>query len=74
MSDEIGVRFVEMSLNETIVKCHKKEKLNNVLNNYCKIKKINLNLGFLCFLFCGSVLDKHDITITIDKLLKKKIL
>ena len=71
MSDEIGVRFIEGSQNETIVKCHKKEKLNNVLNNYCKIKKINLNLDYLYFLYNGDFLYKHDTIITIDKLLYK---
>ena len=71
MSDEINIKFIERrNGNKTIVKCLKKEKLNNVLNNYCKTKKINLD--YFCFLFIGSVLDKHDTTITIDDLIRKE--
>ena len=71
MSDEINITFFEGSNgNKTIVKCHKKEKLNNVLNNYCKTKKINLD--YFCFLFIGLVLDKHNTTITIDDLIRKE--
>ena len=65
MSDEINIKFfMEFNGNETIVKCHKKEKLNNVLNNFCKKKGINLD--YIYFLCNGSELDKHDTTITID--------
>ena len=72
MSDEINIKFLILSNgNETIVKCHKKEKLNNVLNNFCKKKGINLDLDYIYFLCNGSILDKHDTTITIDNMILK---
>ena len=71
MSDEINIKFLESIGNETIVKCHKKEKLNNVLNNFCKKKGINLDLDYISFVCNGSILNKHNTTITIDNVITK---
>ena len=65
MSDEIMLKFIFSNDNYTSLKCHKKENLRNMIDTFCKMKKIKLD--HIILLHNGVIVNKYDININIEK-------
>ena len=67
--DEIELIF-SLKQEEDIIKCHIKEKFDNMLDVYCRIK--NINKESVIFLYGGQKIDKTKYEATLDELANKQ--
>jgi hypothetical protein len=67
--DEIELIF-SLKQEEDIIKCHIKEKFDNMLDVYCRIK--NINKESVIFLYGGQKIDKTKYETTLDELANKQ--